>query len=93
MDQNHLGSKNTLSELNEFSSKIEFFLSKTRNVITCEKSMDIIEYIKLLEKIVNEHEHNLSLCLSMPKLKLFSDSNEIYNSKIYREIYNSQVAK
>ena len=56
------------------------------------KILDTKTYLKSIKKLVNEHEHNLSLCPHITKLKMFGDSNKIYNSKIYREICNSQVA-
>ncbi len=93
MARNYREWNNILSEPNDFSCKIEFLESEMRDILATRKILDTKTYLKSIKKLVNEHEDNLSLCPSTTKLKMFSDSNKIYNSKTYREICNSQVAK
>ena len=66
-DLNDYSCKNTLRELNNFSSKIEFLQSKIRNIVGCKKCMDTAEYYKTLEGIVNQHEQNLIKTLTKQK--------------------------
>lgn len=61
MRKKYLNWKNTLSELNDFSCKIEFLQCKMRNMIACQKFMDIDKYLISLRKLLSEHEHKLHL--------------------------------
>lgn len=89
MDRNYRGWNNILSELNDFSCKIEFLQSEMRGILATSKLLNTEAYLETIKELVNEHKHNLSPSLSTTKVKLFHDSNEIYNSKVYREISNN----
>lgn len=59
MDRNYRGWNNILSELNDFSCKIEFLESEMRVLLATKKLADTEKYLKTVKKLVNEHEHNL----------------------------------
>lgn len=52
--------KQTLSELNDYSCKIEFLQCEMRNSIVCSRCMNIDKYLKTLKSILNDHEENLN---------------------------------
>lgn len=79
MNLNDYSWENTLCELNNFGSKIEFLQSKIRNMVACKKCMDTADYFKTLEGIVNEHEHNLTHTMTETKINALSDFIDMNN--------------
>ena len=61
MEQNFSNWNNILSELIDFSCKIEFLQSKMRLSVISHNPFDSDKYLKSLKLIISKHEHNLSL--------------------------------
>jgi hypothetical protein len=59
MKNNHLDWKKTLTELNNFHCRIEFLQSRIRDFVVERKGINIGDYIKELNKFIEEHEYNL----------------------------------
>lgn len=60
VEQNYLNWKSLLSELNDFSCKVEFLQSKMRFNIINLKSFNKQDYLDSLHLIESEHEQNLA---------------------------------
>ena len=61
MEQNFSNWNNILSELIDFSNKMEFLQSKMRLTLISYRPFDSDKYIKSLKLIICKHEYNLSL--------------------------------
>jgi len=59
MKHYYLGWKQSLSELNDFSSQLEFLHSKIRNHVAISNVLDIDKYLTSVKKLVSKHEQNL----------------------------------
>ena len=59
MKQNKLGLKNSLTELNDYSCRIELLQSEMRNDVVNEKHLNIRKYLNVLRDMLTEHEYNL----------------------------------
>lgn len=59
MKRNKLDLKNSLTELNDYSCKIEFLQSEMRKDVVADKHLNIKKYLNALRDMLTEHEYNL----------------------------------
>lgn len=79
--------KQTLSELNDYSCKIEFLQCEMRNLIVCTRCINIDKYLKSLRNILKDHEENLNhrAHLEQPKtIRLDKDKRKSQTFKSFQ---------
>lgn len=86
MYKNYNGWNNTLKELNNFNSKIEFLQSKMRDIVVERKSLDVADYMQELNKFIEEHEYNLYSILDKKNMDVFITRNLIMNRNLEANI-------
>lgn len=63
MEHHNFEWRSILSELNDFSCKVEFLQCETRRHVILKKNLDIGEYLIFLKNIMMKHELNLDKIL------------------------------